>query len=181
MFAAFARTGTLAARPLPNNSGHVMRHAIFEQIMAFAFAVLVTAGLIIGIYRAVKIDSWGLGIYIAILASFLGWLAILYMRKQRNVIELTDSAITWRRGSLVTVILWSEVVDFTEATSSTAWLVRARDGRTLRVDKLLVGVPTTFVDYLRRYLPPQLFDTALLCLRPKTALRALIKKRAGSN
>jgi hypothetical protein len=131
-------------------------------------------GFISGIYGAWQFESWGFAIYVAILAALFGWLAFIYLRKQRNVIELTDSAITWRRASLVTVILWSEVVGFNEAPSSTAWLVRARDGRTLRVDKLLVVVPTTFVDYLRKYLPPQLFDTALFCVRPKAALRMTV-------
>jgi hypothetical protein len=118
---------------------------------------------------------------VAILAAVFGWVAILYLRKQRNVIELTDSGVTWRRGSLSTVMLWSEVVGFAEAPSSTAWIIRARDGRVLRVDKLLVGVPTTFIDYLRNYLPPPLFETAFAYVRPKAALRARIRKRSGSD
>jgi hypothetical protein len=181
VYVLFARIGRLPARTLANNAGHVMVHAHLDKGIAWTFATLVVLGFISGIYRAWQFQSWGFAIYVAILAALFGWLAFIYLRKQRNVIELTDSAITWRRGSLVTVILWSEVVGFTEAPSSTAWLVRARDGRTLRVDKLLVGVPTTFVEYLRKYLPPLLFDTALFCVRPRTALRALIRKRSGLN
>jgi hypothetical protein len=181
IYVLFARIGRLPARSLANNSGHLMVHAHLDKGIAWTFATLIVLGFTSGIYRAFQIESWGLAIYIAILAPLLGWIAFLYLRKQRNVIELTDSAITWRRGSLVTVILWSEVVGFTEAPSSTAWLVLARDGRTLRVDKLLVGVPTTFIDYLRKYLPPQLFDTAFAYVRPKAALRALIRKRSGLN
>jgi hypothetical protein len=179
IYVLFARIARLPANSLPNNSGHVMVHAHLDKGIAWTFATLTVLGFASGIYRAWQIESWGLAIFVAILGPLFGWVAFLYLRKQRNVIELTDSAITWRRGSLVTVILWSEVVGFTEAPSSTAWLVRARDGRTLRVDKLLVGVPTTFVDYLRKYLPPQLFDTALAYVRPKAALRALIRKRSG--
>jgi hypothetical protein len=178
IYVLFARIGRLPAKSLANSSGHVMVHAHLDKGIAWTFASFVVLGFISGIYRAWQIESWGLAIYVAILAPLLGWVAFLYLRKQRNVIELTHSAITWRHGSLATVILWSEVVGFTEAPSSTAWLVRARDGRTLRVDKLLVGVPTTFVDYLRMYLPPQLFETALFCVRPKAALRALIRKRS---
>jgi hypothetical protein len=181
IYVFFARIGRLPARALANNSGHVMVHAHLDKGIAWTFATLIVLGFTSGIYRAWQIESWGLAIYVGILAALFGWVAFIYLRKQRNIIELTDSSITWRRGSLVTVILWSEVVGFTEAPSSTAWLVRARDGQTLRVDKLLVGVPTTFVDYLRKYLPPQLFDTALACVRPKAALRALIRKRSGLN
>jgi hypothetical protein len=179
IYVLFARIGRLPARSLANNSGHVMVHARLDKAIAWTFATLIVLGFTSGIYRALQIESWGLAICVAALASLFGWVAFVYLRKQRNVIELTDSAITWRRGSLVTVILWSEVVGFTEAPSSTAWLVRARDGRTLRVDKLLVGVPTTFVEYLRKYLSPQLFDTALAYVRPKAALSALIRKRSG--
>jgi hypothetical protein len=181
IYVLFSRIARLPASSLPNNSGHVMDHAHLDKGIAWTFATLTVLGFASGIYRACQIESWGLAIYVAILAPLFGWVALLYLRKQRNVIELTDSAITWRRGSLETVILWPEVVGFTEAPSSTAWLVRARDGRTLRVDKLLVGVPTTFVDHLRKYLPPQLFDSALAYVRPKAALRALIRKRSGLN
>ncbi len=181
LYVCFARIGRLPARALANNSGHEMVHAHLDKGIAWTFASLVVLGFISGIYRAWQFESWGFAIYVAILAALFGWVAFIYLRKQRNVIELTDSAITWRRGSLVTVILWSEVVGFAEAPSATAWLVRARDGRTLRVDKLLVGVPTTFVDYLRMYLTPQLFETALFCVRPKAALRALIRKRSQLN
>jgi hypothetical protein len=181
IYVMLARIGRLSARSLANDSGHVMVHANLDKGIAWTFATLIVLGFASGIYRALQIESGALAIYVVVLAALFGWLAFIYLRKQRNIIELTDTAITWRRGSLVTVILWSDVVGFTEAPSSTAWLVRARDGRTLRVDKLLVGVPTTFVDYLRKYLPPQLFDTALAYVRPKAALRALIRKRSGFN
>jgi hypothetical protein len=181
IYVLFARIGRLPARSLANNSGHVMVHAHLDKGIAWTFATLVVLAFTSGIYRAWQIESWGLATFVAVFAALFGWVAFIYLRKQRNTIELTDSAITWRRGSLVTVILWSEVVGFTDAPSSTAWLVRARDGRTLRVDKLLVGVPTTFVDYLRKYLSPQLFDTALAYVRPKAALRALIRRRSGLN
>jgi hypothetical protein len=181
IYVMLARIGRLPARSLADDSGHVLVHANLDKGIAWTFASLTLLGFISGIYRAWQIESGALAIYVVVLAALFGWLAFIYLRKQRNIIELTASAITWRRGSLVTVILWSDVVGFTEAPSSTAWLVRARDGRTLRVDKLLVGVPTTFVEYLRKYLPPQLFDTAFAYVRPKAALRALIRKRSGLN
>ena len=179
IYVLFARIGRLPARSLANNTGHVMVHAYLDKGIAWTFATLTVLGFTFGIYRAWQIKSLGLALYVALLGALFGWVAFIYLRKQRNIIELTDYAITWQRGPLVTVIPWSDVVGFTEAPSSTAWLIRARDGRTLRVDKLLVGVPTTFVDYLRKYLPPQLFDTALAYVRPKAALRALIRKRSG--
>lgn len=178
---ALARIGRLPARSLPDNSGHLMVHASLDKCLAVVFASVIILGFTAGIYRAWQIESWGAAIFFFALSSLLGWMAFLNLRKQRNIIELTESAITWRRGSMVTVIPWSEVSGFAEAPSSTAWIVRSRDGRMLRVDKLLVGVPTTFVDYLRKHLPPALFDTALAYVKPMTALRARIKKRSGLN
>jgi hypothetical protein len=178
---ALVRIGRLPARFRPDSSSHLMVHAPLEKCLAVLFAASVVAGLTAGIYRAWQIDSAGAACLFVALAVPLGWMAFLNLLKQRNTIELTDSAISWRRGSMVTIIKWTEVSGFAEAPSSTAWLVRSRDGRTLRVDKLLVGVPTTFVEYLRKHLSESLFNTALAYVRPMLALRLRIEKRSGLN
>ena len=173
---ALKRIGRLPARSLADGSGHLMVHAVLDKCLAVIFAAAVVLGFTAGIYRAWQLGSWGAAIYFCALALPLGLLAFLNLRRQGNRIELTDSAITWRRGELKTIIPWSEISGFAEAPSSTAWVIRSRNGRTLRVDKLLVGVPTTFVDYLRKHLPKSLFNTALAYVRPMTALRLRIEK-----
>jgi hypothetical protein len=178
---ALVRIGRRPARYLPDSSSYLMVHAPLEKCLAVLFVALVISGLTAGIFRAWQIDSLGAAIFFVALAVPLGWMAFLNLLKQRNTIELTDSAISWRRGSVVTTIKWTEVSGFAEAPSSTAWIVRSRDGRTLRVDKLLVGVPTTFVEYLRKHLSESLFSTALAYVLPMTALRLRIEKRSGVN
>jgi hypothetical protein len=180
LFIVFARMGSLPARESPDQSGHVLKHALIEKVFATFFSVLVVVGFMVGIYAALREGSWLLGLYVSILFPPFGWISALYLRKQRNVIELTEVGMTWRRGTLSTAIRWNDVSGFSEAPSSTAWIIRAKDGRTLRVDKLLIGVPTTFVEYLRKYLPPSLFDTSFAYVRPKAALRARINRHSGS-
>jgi hypothetical protein len=102
----------------------------------------------------------------------LGWLCVLNLRRQWNVVELTETALTWRRRAAATTIAWADVSGFAEAPSSTAWIVRASDGRTLRVDKLLIGVTTTFLEYCKAHLSASLYSTAFAYVRPLAARRA---------
>jgi hypothetical protein len=140
--------------------------------MALVFAILLGVGLPAGLFRAWQIGSFGAALYFVALSVPLGWLCILNLRGQWNVVELTDTAITWRRDSLVTTIAWPDVSSFAEAPSSTAWIVRAGDRRTIRVDKLLIGVTTTFLEYLKAHLSASLYETAFAYVRPLAAQRA---------
>jgi hypothetical protein len=178
---AFAHIGRLPARPLADGSGHLMVHSIFEKSIAWVFAALVILGFVAGAVRIGQIQSWGLGLYVLVLCILAGWLAGLYLRKQRNRVEFNEVGLTWRRGSKAISIAWSEVTRFTEAPSMTALIVRARDGRTLPVDKLLVGTQTTFLEYLRTHLSTHLYETVFGYIRPRAAMRSLVKKSHRNN
>ena len=169
---AFARLGRRPARALPGGSGHVLIHSNIEKSMALVFAILLGVGLPAGLFRAWQIGSFGAALYFIALSVPLGWLCILNLRRQWNVVELTETALTWRRGRVVTSIAWTDVSRFAEAPSSTAWIVRASDGETLRVDKLLIGVTTTFLDYVKAHLSASLYATAFAYVRPLAAQRA---------
>jgi hypothetical protein len=105
---ALVRIGRLPARYLPDSSSYLMVHAPLEKCLAVLFVALVISGLTAGIFRAWQVDSLGAAIFFVALAVPLGWMAFLNLLKQRNTIELTDSAISWRRGSIVTTIKWTE-------------------------------------------------------------------------
>jgi hypothetical protein len=61
-----------------------MVHANLDKGIAWTFATLIVLGLASGIYRAWQIESGALAIYVVILAALFGWLAFIYLRKQRN-------------------------------------------------------------------------------------------------
>ncbi len=52
-----------------------MVHSHLDKIIAWTFATFIVLGFTSGIYRAWQIESWGLAIYVAILAPLFGWVA----------------------------------------------------------------------------------------------------------
>lgn len=99
-----------------------------------------------------------------------GWPTALYLRRVRNRVELTDVGITQRRGTLRVFIPWSEVTKIAEAPWPNTLNIRGSDGRTLQLDKLLVG-RRTVLEYMRVHLPPHLYKAAFSYLLPLTALQ----------
>jgi len=173
---AFARIGLRPAAPLPHGTGHVMVHSALDKGMAWFFAGAVAAGTLAGIYRWLQLDEdWILGVVLVVFCAPACWVAFLYVRKQRNRVELTSAGLTWRRDSMAVSLPWSDVTGFSEAL--TAWIIRGRDGRTVRIDKLLVGAPTTFLDYLKTHASLRVYELAFGNIRPRAALRARLKQR----
>jgi hypothetical protein len=125
-----------------------MVHSALDKSMAWFFAMAVAIGTLGGIYRCIQMDEdWGLAVVLVLFCTPACSVALLYLRRQRNRVILTNTGLTWKRGSVAVFMPWSDVTGFSEAL--TAWIIRDRNGRTLRIDKLLVGTPTTFLDYLR--------------------------------
>jgi hypothetical protein len=165
-----ARLGQLPARELPDGTGHLMVHSAMEKVLAYAFALVVPALAIVGIGLTWRDGNWGFGLYTFALCAIFGWPTALYLRRVRNRVELTGAGITQRRGRLRVFIPWTEVTKITEAPWPNTLNIRGSNGRTLQLDKLLVG-RRTVLEYMRAHLPPHLYQAAFAYLSPLTALR----------
>jgi hypothetical protein len=173
---AFARIGLRAAMSLPDGTGHVMVHSALDKSMAWFFATAVAIGTLSGIYRWLQMDEdWGVAVVLVLFCTPACWVAFLYVRKQRNRVKLTNAGLTWQRDSMAVFTPWSDVTGFSEAL--TAWIIRDRNGRMLRIDKLLVGTATTFLDYLKAHVSSHIYELAFANIRPRAALRARLRAR----
>lgn len=160
------------AQELPQG-GHLLVHSPPEKVIAWSFLGTVTVLIPVGIYYVWLASGVGGELYIISLGGLCGWVSLLYLRSVYNRIELTSTGIRQRRLSVDVLIPWPEVSRITEAPLPTAVLIHGRNGKTVRLDKVMVGLPIVFT-YFRQFLSSELNSSALSYLLPQTALQLRI-------
>lgn len=157
------------AQPL-TEGGYLLRHSAPEQVLAWSMLSAVAVLTLLGSYFVWRASGVGGELYVISVGGLCGWGSALYLRSVYNRIELNAIGIRQRRCSIDVFIPWPEVARITEAPFPTAVLIHGRDGKTVRLDKIMVGLPIIFT-YFHEHLSPQLNSSAINLLRPETALR----------
>jgi len=170
--AALGRQGASPqGRPTPLPEGvHSLVHSAPEKVLAWSMLSAIVVLTLVGIYFVWSASGVGGELYTMSLGGLCGWASALYLRSVYNRIELTAMGIRQRRFSLDVFIPWPEIARITEAPFPTAVLIHGQNGRTVRLDKKMVGLPIVFT-YFHAFLSPQLNTSAVNLLRPETALR----------
>jgi hypothetical protein len=158
-------------RPAPLPEGvHSLVHSAPEKVLAWSMLSAIVILTLVGIFFAWSASGVGGELYIMSVGGLCGWASALYLRSVYNRIELTSIGIRQRRFNLDVFIPWPEIARITEAPFPTAVLIHGQNGRTVRLDKKMVGLPIVFT-YFHEFLSPRLNSSAVNLLRPETALR----------